>query len=186
MFCSLSSFSVFPFALSSLKLHRRNFSPISHGLSLISHRTTSLSLHQWWVLDFWGWRLDQRGSTSWVWIIGLGSVDGGFGSVDQWVWNDGSVDRWVDRLGWSLVAPMVTSVMIFGYFRRPRFQIGGMDLLIGGLSLLIGGLGGGCGGRCWLQLVWWFVCVCVALLMVCVCVCVALLWLGCGWSGWFF
>ena len=25
--------------------------------------------------------------------------------------------------------------------------------LIGGLGLLIGGLGGGCGGRCWLQLV---------------------------------
>ena len=36
--------------------------------------------------------------------------------------------------------------MIFGYFRRPGFQIGGM-------GLLIGGLGGGCGGRCWLQLV---------------------------------
>ena len=38
------------------------------------------------------------------------------------------------------------------------------------------GLGGGCGGHCWLRLVWWFVCVCsVNGLMVCVCVCVALL-----------
>ena len=43
--------------------------------------------------------------------------------------------------------------MIFGYFRRPGFQIGGVGLLIGGLDLLIGSLGGGCGGRCWLQLV---------------------------------
>ena len=41
-----------PSALSSLKLHHRNFSPISHGLSLISHRTASLSLHRCWVLDF--------------------------------------------------------------------------------------------------------------------------------------
>ena len=47
-----------PSALSSLKLHRRNFSPILHGLSLISHRMASLSLHQCWVLDFLGWRLD--------------------------------------------------------------------------------------------------------------------------------
>ena len=52
LFSSLSSFSVSPSALSSLKLHRRNFSPISHGLSLISHRTASLSLHWCWVLDF--------------------------------------------------------------------------------------------------------------------------------------
>ena len=43
--------------------------------------------------------------------------------------------------------------MIFGYFLRPGFQIGGVGLLINGLGLLIGGLGGGCGGRCWLQLV---------------------------------
>ena len=38
--------------------------------------------------------------------------------------------------------------MIFGYFCRPGFQIGGVGLLIGGLGLLISGLGGGCGGRC--------------------------------------
>ena len=67
-------------------------------------------------------------------------------------------------------------MMISWYFRRPGFQIDDVDLLIGGLGLLISGLGGGCGGRCWLQLV----CVCVTLLMVCVCMCVALLWLGCG------
>ena len=36
----------------------QNFSPILHGLSLISHRMASLSLHQCWVLDFLGWRLD--------------------------------------------------------------------------------------------------------------------------------
>ena len=35
-------------------------------------------------------------------------------------------------------------MMIFGYFRRPGFQIGGVGLLISGLGLLIGGLGGGC------------------------------------------
>ena len=34
--------------------------------------------------------------------------------------------------------------MIFGYFRWPMFQIGGVGLLIGGLGLLINGLGGGC------------------------------------------
>ena len=38
------------------------------------------------------------------------------------------------------------------------FQIGWVSnrrrgFLIGGLGLLIDGLGGGCGGRCWLQLV---------------------------------
>ena len=36
------------------------------------------------MLGFGFWRLDQRGSPSWVWIGGLGSVDGGFGSVDRW------------------------------------------------------------------------------------------------------
>ena len=42
--------------------------------------------------------------------------------------------------------------IFFRYFRRSGFQIGGMGLLISGLGLLIDGLGGGCGGRCWLQL----------------------------------
>ena len=82
----------------------------SHDLS---HISLVQSLHRCWVLDFGFWRLDQCGSTSWVWIDGLGLVDGGFGSVDRWVWNDGSVDRWVDRLGWSSVVPMVVPVMIF-------------------------------------------------------------------------
>ena len=109
------------------------------------------------MLGFGFWRLDQHGSASWVWIDGLGSVDGGFGSVD----------RWVDRLGWLSVALMVAPVMIFfewvcsggvalvlvwfwfwwvfskawvsdrwlGYFRRfsryfqrPRFQISSVGL----------------------------------------------------------
>ena len=56
-------------------------------------------------------------------------------------------------MGGSSVAPMVAPVMIFGYFQRPGFQIGGMGLLIGGLGLLIDGLGGGCGDCCWHQLV---------------------------------
>ena len=64
LFSSLSSFFVLHllsplWSLSSKFLtHLRNFSPISHGLSLISHRTASLSVHRCWVLDFWGWRLD--------------------------------------------------------------------------------------------------------------------------------
>ena len=45
---------------------------VSHGLSLISH----------------------RGSTSWVWIGGLGSVDGGFETVDLLI--DGWIG-WVDH-----------------------------------------------------------------------------------------
>ena len=59
--CSLLSEASSPKFLT----HLRNFSPISHGLSLIAP-----------VLGF-GFlrlRLDQRGSASWVWIVGLGSV----------------------------------------------------------------------------------------------------------------
>ena len=102
--------------------------------------TVSLLCATTFLCRLTGFGLDQRGSASWVWIVGLGSVDGGFGLVDRWVWNGGSVDRWVDRLGWSSVAPMVAPMMIFGYFRRPGFQIGSVD-----------------GSVC--------VCVCVALLM---------------------
>ena len=84
LFYSLSSFSVSPSALSSLKLHRhlRNFSPdspspisiaeASHGLSLIFH----------------------RGSASWVWIGGLGSIDGWFETVDLLI---GGWIGWVDH-----------------------------------------------------------------------------------------
>ena len=73
--------------------------------------------------------------------------------------------------------------------------------LISGLGLLIGGLGGGCGGRCWLQLVWWFVCVwfCWWFDGSCFCVCVVIgldrligvswvsvcVWL-CWWLCWWF
>ena len=47
-------------------------SGVSHGLSLISH----------------------RGSASWVWIDGLGSVDGGFETVDMLI---GGWISWVDH-----------------------------------------------------------------------------------------
>ena len=47
-------------------------SGVSHGLSLISH----------------------RGSASWVWIGGLGSVDGGFETVDLLI---GGWIGWVDH-----------------------------------------------------------------------------------------
>ena len=44
-----------------------------------------------------------------------------------WGWNDGSVDRWVDRLDWSSVAPMVAPVMIFfEWVCSGGFQIGGV------------------------------------------------------------
>ena len=76
-FCSpLSSFSVSPSTLSSLKLHCRNFSPISHGLSLIAL-----------VLGFGFLRLEV--GLAWIGKLGL----------DRWVWNSGSVNWWVDRLG---------------------------------------------------------------------------------------
>ena len=68
-------------------------------------------------------------------------------------------------------------MMIFGYFRRPGFQIGGMGLLIGGLDFKLAAWVSDQWLGWW---VWWpllaqtglMVCVCVALLMVCVCVCV--------------
>ena len=47
-----------------------------------------------------------------LWIGELG-LDRWVGIGWWWVWNGGFVDRWVDWLGWSLIAPMVASVMIF-------------------------------------------------------------------------
>ena len=49
-------------------------------------------------------------------------------------------------------------MIFFEWVCSGGFQIGWVSnrrrgFLIGGLGLLIGGLGGGCGGRCWLQLV---------------------------------
>ena len=59
----------------------------------------------------------------------IGSSDGGSGDdfFFKWACSSGFQICWVSN-------------------RRHGF-------LIGGLGLLIGGLGGGCGGRCWLQLV---------------------------------
>ena len=108
----------------------------SHGLSFIFHRivaqpihphlSPSLKLHTtsltsllfkactgvgFWILDFGGWiSVDRRAGFG---LMGWDRLIGGFGSVDWWVWNNGSVDRWVDRLGWSSVVPMVVPVMIF-------------------------------------------------------------------------
>ena len=176
MFSSLSSLSVSPSALSSLKLHRRNFSPISHGLSLISHRTASLSSHRCWVLDFWGWRLevglawiDELGLDRWAkigwwwvwidWSMGLKwwicwSVGGLFGLIIGSSDGGSCDDFWVFSMAW------VSN-------RRRGF----VDRWLGFADW-------------WLEWwVWWpllaptglMVCVCVTLLMVCVCV-----WL-CWW-----
>ena len=89
-------------------------SGVSHGLSLISH----------------------HGSASWVWIGGLGSIDGGFETMDLLI--IGSSDG-----GFG------DDFFLMGLLRWVSNRRRG--LLISGLGLLIGGLGGGCGGRCWLQ-----------------------------------
>ena len=46
----------------------------------------------WVMVGLWLKWVVGRGSTSWVWIVGLGSVDGGFGLVHG---GFGSVDQWV-------------------------------------------------------------------------------------------
>ena len=124
---------------------------LTHLTRPLSHCTGA----GFWIFEVGGW-------IGMDWQAGFGSLDWDrlMVGLDRWVWNSGSVNWWMDRLGWSSVTP----VMIFGYFRRPRFQIGGVDLLIGDL-------GGGCGGRCWLQLVWWFVCVCGSVDGLCVWLC---------------
>ena len=88
-------------------------SGVSHGLSLISH----------------------HGSASWVWIGGLGSIDGGFETMDLLI--IGSSDG-----GFG------DDFFLIGLLRWVSNRRCGF--LISGLGLLIGGLGGGCGGRCWL------------------------------------
>ena len=110
----------------------------------------------WVVVGLWlkwvmGWDWLMVGLKRWIcWLVGglvrliIGSSDGG-----------SSDDFFLMGLLWWVSN------------RRRGF-------LIGGLSLLIGGLGGGCGGRCWLQLVWWLLAPTGSIdgLMVCVCVCV--------------
>ena len=83
---------------------------------------------------------------------GLGPVFGSWldrwaGIGWWWVWNSGSVDRWVDRLGWSSVAPMVALVMIFfnGFapvgFKSVGFQIGVMGWWVfGAVAVVVDGL----------------------------------------------
>ena len=76
MFSSLSSFSVSPSALSSLKLHRHP-----------------------WVLDFGGWiNVDRRagfGSVGWDRLmVGLDQLIGGFEMVDRLI---GGWIVWVDH-----------------------------------------------------------------------------------------
>ena len=176
--------------------HLQNFSPISHNLSLISHRTTSLSLHQYWVLDFWGWRLevglawiDELGLDRWAgigwwwvwigWSMGLKwwicwSVGGSFGLIIGSSDGGSGDDFWVFFTAW------VSN-------RRRGF----VDQWLGFADRWLG----------WW--VWWpllaptglMVCLCVALLMVCVCVCcfvVVGLWLkwlvllGFRWVFFFF
>ena len=100
-------FSLILTLTSSLCLSQVTAPPSSFPLSHLSPSNLTP------VLSFGFWRLDRHGSTCWVWISGLGSVDGGFGSVDQWVWINGFINQWVDRLGWLSVAPMVAPVVIF-------------------------------------------------------------------------
>ena len=68
-FCSLLTLpSLSPSALSSPKLHCQNFSPISHGHFLISHRTACLSLIAP-VLGFGFLRLEV--GLAWIGELGL-------------------------------------------------------------------------------------------------------------------
>ena len=100
-----------------------------------------------------GWDWLMVGLKRWIyWLVGgsvgliIGSSDGG--SNDDCFWM--GLLRWVSN-------------------RRRGF-------LIGGLGLLISGLGGGCDGCCWLQLVWWFVCVWFCWWFDSLCLCVWLCW----------
>ena len=121
----------------------------SHGLSLISH----------------------RGSASWVWIGGLGSVDGGFETVDLLI---GGWIGWVDHrwLRWWLRWWFFLNGFALVGFRSAGFQISGMGFW-------------SVAWVCW-SVAWvvgvvavvgsnWFdgLCVCGSVdgLMVCVCVC---------------
>ena len=122
-----------PSALSSLKLHHRNFSPISHSSlsSLISRPLSHCTGAGFWIFEVGGWisvdRWARFGSLGWdrlrwVWIdwsVGLKwwicwSVDGSFGLIigsfsdDFWVFSTAWVSNrrrgFVDRwLCWWFV-----------------------------------------------------------------------------------
>ena len=109
-------------------------------------------------------------------------------------WVFGTVAVVVDGLRCWWVSGAV-AVVVDGLIGADGFLVSWLWLLMGWSATwvsdrwleLISGLGGGCGGRCLLQLVWWFVC--VALLMVCVCVWLCWWFDGlclCVWLCWWF
>ena len=155
LFSSLSSFFVSPSALSSPKF--LTWFTLTH-------------------LHCWSFTRPLSHLSSWIGELGL---DRWAGIGWWWVWNSGSFDRWVDRLGWSSVAPMVAPMMIFfnGFapvgFKYAGFEIGGVGFwsvawVVGvvGVVAVVGSnwFDGLC--VCGSVDVWWFVFVCVALLMV--------------------
>ena len=122
-FCSLLSFP-------SLFLHLLSYLWSFIAISKISHPSPSPKfLTRFTLTHLHRWSFTQPLSHLLSWINELG-LDRWAGIGWWWVWNGGSVDRWVDRLGWSSVAPMVAPVMIFfnGFapmgFKSAGFQIG--------------------------------------------------------------
>ena len=125
-------------------------------------------------LGFW--------SMAWVFSIFFGLIIGIFLGIFENRWRGfliGGLGIFDVFLGWSSTFFWVFSTAWVSNRRR--------GFLIDCLGLLIGGLGGGCGRRCWLQLVWWFVCVWLCwrfdglCLYVCVWLCVWW-WVWIGWS----
>ena len=118
--------------------------------------------------------------SSWISELGLDRLAGiGW----WWVWNSGSVDWWVDRLGWSSVVSMVAPVMIFfEWVCSGGFQISGVGFWsvawvcwlvawVVGVVAVVGSnwfdslcVCGSVDGLCLcvaLLMVWWFMFVCV-------------------------
>ena len=97
-------------------------------------------------LHRWNFTRPLSHLSSW---IGELSLDRWAGIGWWWVWNGRFVDRWVDRLGWSLVAPVM---IFFEWVYSGGFQI---SSVVSNRWL---------GWWVWwplLALVWWFVCVAV-------------------------
>ena len=133
-----------PSALSSLKLHHRNFSPISHSSlsSLISRPLSHCTDAGFWIFEVGGW------------ISGIGEL---------------GLDRWAG-IGLSVGLKWWICWSVGGSFRLIIGSFGDDFWVFS--TAWVSNRWRGFVDR-WLY--WWFVFVCVALL-----------WLGCGWTGWFF